>query len=192
MNEIRHRIVSATLYRVLLAEPDAVIRALYAETLRQAQCEVVEAADGRDALVKAFVRAPSLVVTALHLPMLDGYALCTILRLDPMTARVPILVVTMETRPAELLRAQQSGANVVLTKPTSPECLRMFAQRLLTRSADLRDRSSATLANANRQLEESAKLLTRSQEHRRKGLSKSHARYVTVTPPMPPPNMTCP
>jgi CheY-like chemotaxis protein len=43
--------------------------------------------------MKALVSPPCLVVTAIRLPLLDGYDLCQVLRRDPATARIPILVV---------------------------------------------------------------------------------------------------
>src|SRR6476660_4264152 len=69
--------------RILVVEPDDEARALYSELLHRAGCEVVEASDGREALVKAFAQTPTLVVTETRLPMLDGYALCEVLRADP-------------------------------------------------------------------------------------------------------------
>jgi CheY-like chemotaxis protein len=62
--------------RIFVVEPDDETRALYGQLLQRAGCEVVEASDGRDALVKAFAQAPTLVMTDTRLPMLDGYALC--------------------------------------------------------------------------------------------------------------------
>jgi PleD family two-component response regulator len=82
---------------VLIADPDAETRALYREAFICAYCDVVEATDGRDALAKALPRPPSLVITELTLPFVNGYALCNILRHDPLTAAVPILVVTSPT-----------------------------------------------------------------------------------------------
>jgi CheY-like chemotaxis protein len=84
--------------RVLVVDPDEQTRAVYRESLTATGCDVVEASDGRDALAKAFVRPPALVVTEVALPFIDGYALCEILRRDRLTASVPILVVTAEAR----------------------------------------------------------------------------------------------
>jgi PleD family two-component response regulator len=64
--------------RTFVVEPDDETRALYGQLLQRAGCEVVEASDGRDALVKAFAQAPTLVMTDTRLPMLDGYALCEV------------------------------------------------------------------------------------------------------------------
>src|SRR5262245_22844270 len=125
---------SAAPPRVLLADSDQEIRVRYAAGFHRAGCDVVEASDGRDALAKALVRHPSLVVTDLHLPLMDGLALCEILRRDHVTADVPIVVVAAGLRPIDAARARRAGADVVLGKPTSVEMLMMESRRLLRRS----------------------------------------------------------
>jgi DNA-binding response OmpR family regulator len=55
--------------------------------------DVAQAADGRDALTKALVRPPNLLVMELGLPLIDGFAFCEILRWDRITTHTPILIV---------------------------------------------------------------------------------------------------
>ena len=69
--------------RVLIADADTDTRALYREVMRG--CHVVEAEDGRDALVKALSYPPALVITETRLPIVDGFALCDVLRRDSQT-----------------------------------------------------------------------------------------------------------
>src|SRR6202158_3045068 len=78
---------------ILVVDANDDTRELYRQSFQLCGCHVVEAADGRDALTKALVSPPSLVVTEISLPFLDGYALCEILRRDRATADIPILVV---------------------------------------------------------------------------------------------------
>jgi DNA-binding response OmpR family regulator len=114
----------------------------YRESLWLAGCEVVDAADGRDALVKALVRPPTVVIIETQLPTFDGHALCEVLRRDSTTRRVPILVVTAETRPEELDRARAAGADAVLVKPVSSAALLNEIQGLLTSSRYLHSKSA--------------------------------------------------
>jgi two-component system phosphate regulon response regulator PhoB len=102
---------------VLVVDPDADIRALYEQSFTATGFDVAHAADGRDALTKALVRPPRLIVMELRLPFIDGFALCNILRHDRVTSRIPIIVITAETRPVELERVRASGADDVLLKP---------------------------------------------------------------------------
>jgi len=147
--------------RILLADADEATRALYARSLKVSACDIVEVSDGRDALVNALVHEPSLVVTELDLPNVDGFALCQILRHDRTTAGVPIMVVTSETRPLEIERARQVGANIVLQKPIQIDVLLQEASRLLLHSHDLRYRAAMARKRAAEQLLRSASLLRR-------------------------------
>src|SRR6267142_6849083 len=91
----------APMRRVIIADPDAGARMLYCESFRADGWEIVEASEGRDALVQALVWKASLLITELRLPLVDGYALCQVLRRDAATRFLPILVVTTETRATE-------------------------------------------------------------------------------------------
>jgi len=116
--------------RVLVADADEDMRALYRQLLHGVGCDVIEAVDGRDALEKALVRQPAVVVSELRLPFVDGFSLCEILRRDHVTASVPIVIVTDETRQNEIDRVRAAGADIVLVKPTSPEALLSEINRL--------------------------------------------------------------
>jgi CheY-like chemotaxis protein len=166
--------------RVLVVDPDADTRALYREAFDANGWDVVEGADGREALAKALTRPPALVVTEIRLPFLDGYALCDILRRDPATTTVPILVVTAEARVAGPDGARRVGANAVLVKPTTSEQVLAETRRLLSDRRDT-DRSESPAAAPP---VESSPLRPR--------LSKSFARFATTTPPASPPQLACP
>ena len=162
--------------RILVADADADARSLYRESLRLVGCDVVDAADGRDALVKALSVCPTLVITETRLPGFDGYALCDVLRQDPFTRTVPILVVTAETRRPELDRARAAGADAVLNKPVTPDALLREVQRLLERPEPSRESPSSRPPI----------------DRRCTSQSKAHLRAQTTTPPAPPPQLTCP
>jgi two-component system, chemotaxis family, chemotaxis protein CheY len=172
---------SPSVVRILVVDADDDTRSLYRESLRLAGCDVVDAADGREALVKALTHRPALVVTETRLPMFDGYALCEVLRRDSMTRGVPILVVTTETRPTELDRARESGADGVLVKPVPPDALLKEIRRLL-RHPEKRNESVTTNLNATRL----------PNQRRRKSLAKAHPRFETDAPPATPPTLVCP
>jgi CheY-like chemotaxis protein len=167
---------------ILVVDPDDDARALYRMSLQLNGCSVVEAADGRDALTKALMQPPALVLTEVRLPFLDGCALCDILRRDRATARIPILVVTADARPTTAERARTAGAGAVLVKPTTPE-------RLLAETARLLDSREVIGAST-----EAAPALIDSSPARPSSprMSKSFARFMTTAPPMAPPQLVCP
>ena len=96
---------------------------MYRHVLDEHGFEVVEAIDGRDALLLALTRPPSVVVTALTLQHIDGFSLCEILRKDPLTTHVPVIVVTSEARPEALKDARLASARAVFTKPVRLDAL---------------------------------------------------------------------
>src|SRR6266852_2752172 len=95
---------------VLLVVPDDDNRVLYADSLRLAAFDVEEAADGREALVRAAAKTPTIIVTETGLPFINGYALCALFRNDPLTRNAAIIVLTADARPAQVHRARDSGA----------------------------------------------------------------------------------
>src|SRR5262249_3797828 len=116
---------------VLVVDDDADNRELYVESFSVAGWSVTHAANGREALVRGLVTPPSIIVTELHLPIIDGISLCQILRRDRATSGIPILVVTAETRPEQLERATRAGATAVLIKPSAPEIVIAEMRRLI-------------------------------------------------------------
>jgi CheY-like chemotaxis protein len=170
----------ATLVRVLVADPDPDTRALYCAAFSLAGCEVSEACDGREALTKALAELPTILVSELRLPLVDGYALCEILRRDAVTRSLPILIVTAEARLTELDQIRKRGADAVLVKPTPPDAILGEMRQLIPGARTVRDISPTKPTG-----------LLRSDEHRRT-LSKSHSRFSTTTPPAPPPALNCP
>jgi twitching motility two-component system response regulator PilG len=162
--------------RILIADADPDTRSLYEELLLPEGWGVIDAIDGRDALVKAFAERPALVVTETRLPMLDGYALCEVLRNDADTRGIPILVVTSETRLALLEHARVIGVDAVLNKPVTPEALVDEIRRLLQHGQ--RSRTSAPSAAPEPQ--------------QKRSQAKAHIRMQTTRPPAQPPALVCP
>jgi CheY-like chemotaxis protein len=137
---------------VLIADPDRDSRDLYGEWFQANGFDVVEAANGREALARVIERAPSLVVTETWLPQVDGVELCHELRQRNATSEVPIIVVTADATRTTVERAHRAGANVVLVKPADLQALEnaLFSVRLeaqLKRAVAER-RDSGTPANA--------------------------------------------
>ena len=177
--------------RILIVDANDDTRELYRQSFQLSGCHVVEASDGRDALAKALGSPPSLVVTEISLPFLDGYAFCEILRRDRTTADIPILVVTA-AHPADMDRARRAGADVVVAKPTTPDHIVSLSRRLLDEVKDLRGHAAATEARAAASSEISEGALAHFGQRRRTALVKAHSRFITTTPATLPPSLICP
>jgi DNA-binding response OmpR family regulator len=177
---------------VLVADPDPDTGLLYANFLRIPEHHVTQATDGRDALVKALGAPPSFVITETVLPFIDGYSFCEILRREPATQSIPILVVTADARFASRDRVLSAGADSVLVKPCDPDVMRLEVARLNGRSQHLRARAEQLVANAAARRARANAVLERSMEKCRIRKNAIHGRYETSTPPRQPPSLRCP
>jgi CheY-like chemotaxis protein len=123
---------------LLLVEDHADTRAMYAEFLR-GSFEVMEAADGAEALAAMRGRVPDLVVTDLSLPQMDGFELVAHMRRDDALSRVPVLCLSGYGDEAHERRARAAGANHVLQKPCLPDRLAQIADTILREESGLGD-----------------------------------------------------
>jgi len=112
-------------------EPDAV--ELVEFNLRSAGYEVVTAADGAEALKKARAHSPDLVVLDVMLPEVDGLEVCKILRRDPATSGIPIIMLTAKAAEIDRVLGLELGADDYITKPFSPRELVLRIKNLLKR-----------------------------------------------------------
>jgi len=112
-------------------EPDAV--ELIDFNLKAAGYDVVTAADGNEALKKARSSLPDLIVLDLMLPEVDGLEVCKILRRDPATAAIPIIMVTAKAGEIDRVLGLELGADDYITKPFSPRELVLRVKNLLKR-----------------------------------------------------------
>jgi two-component system phosphate regulon response regulator PhoB len=124
---------SAVRSKVLVVddEPEAV--ELVEFNLRQAGYSVVTAADGADALNKARTTQPNLIVLDLMLPEVDGLEVCKMLRRDPATAAIPIVMLTAKAAEIDRVLGLELGADDYVTKPFSPRELVLRIKKLLQR-----------------------------------------------------------
>jgi len=166
----------------LLVDRDDDTRQMYAEFLTQHSWDVVEAADGAEALVQALARRPSIIVTETRLPIVDGFELCERLRRESTTESIPILVVTADAYAPDVERARAAGADLVLVKPCLPESLCAEMQQLVMKAVPRKEvLPPPTAARPQR-------------AHRRasRSLAKAPAMEWTTTPPGAPPSLDCP
>lgn len=85
--------------------------------------EVVTALDGEQALHKVKSDKPDLVVLDIMMPKLDGYETCKILKTDPETKNIPVILLSAKGRNIDQKMGFQVGADDYITKPFSPRKL---------------------------------------------------------------------
>lgn len=105
---------------ILLADDSATVRAVARLELETAGYDVVEAADGAQALAAAREHRPDVVLLDVEMPVMDGYETVTALKADPLTADVPVVFLTGRVGAEDVVRALQLGGHDYLRKPPEP------------------------------------------------------------------------
>lgn len=118
---------------ILCVERDPFVRDLESYFLTEAGFGVTFAEDGLQALQLARELHPTIVITEILVPKLDGLALCRRLKSDPATRDIAVLVFSLL---AAERRARDAGADAFLSKPLSAEGLKVAVRELLARRAD--------------------------------------------------------
>ena len=119
---------------VLIADDDADIRDLVAFKLEQANLDVVAVADGVAALEAARQHRPQLVVLDVSMPGMSGLDVCRMLRADPDTRDMLIVLLTARVQEQDVEGGFTAGADDYVTKPFSPRELVSRVQALLSRA----------------------------------------------------------
>jgi CheY-like chemotaxis protein len=120
--------------RVLLVDdyPDA--REMYSEYLRFSGFDVIEAANGMEALQRAADESPDIILMDLSLPVMDGWEATRRLKADERTASIPVVALTGHALAGISEGARQAGCDAFVTKPCLPDELVLEVRRILERS----------------------------------------------------------
>lgn len=91
---------------------------------------------GQEALTMARNLNPDLIILDLMLPGIDGIRVCTLLKDDPITQPIPIVMLTAKGTESDIVRGLDSGADDYIVKPFSPRVLLARISAVLRRSDD--------------------------------------------------------
>lgn len=105
--------------RVLLVDDEPLGRMLARQHLPPGY-EVTECADAETALRTARSTSHDVALVDVQLPGLDGFQLCRLLKRDPLTAEMPVIVVTARSGIEDLERGFEAGATDYVRKPFNP------------------------------------------------------------------------
>jgi two-component system, cell cycle response regulator DivK len=117
--------------RILIADDQPVGRELLRAVLESGGYEVIEAADGDQAIEVAKSRTPDLILLDIHMPGRDGLSVVVELRRDPCFASTPMIAVTATAMKGDRQKGLDAGFSEYLTKPVSIAALRQVIARFL-------------------------------------------------------------
>lgn len=111
------------MHSILAVDDSASMRQMVAFTLKGAGYNVIEAADGQEALDKARGETVDLVLTDQNMPRMDGITLVQNLRALATYSATPILILTTESSDEMKAKGRAAGATGWLVKPFDPSKL---------------------------------------------------------------------
>lgn len=129
--------------RILVVEDDPDIADLLRHYLGRAGHEVDVTAQGTEAIPRVRESQPHLVILDRMLPGLDGLEICRMLRAQPATADIPVIMLTARAEESDRIVGLELGADDYITKPFS-------AKEVVARVAALLRRSSRGTVTAPR------------------------------------------
>ncbi|MEA2984062.1 MAG: adenylate cyclase [Alphaproteobacteria bacterium] len=142
--------------RLLVVDDNETNRDILEARLRTQGYEILQAADGEEAIAAVADHDPDLILLDVMMPKLDGIEACRILKANPNLPFIPIVLVTAKADSKDIVAGLDAGADEYLTKPVDQAAL-LARVRSMLRIKALHDQvraQTAELANWNRTLEE--------------------------------------
>ena len=109
--------------KILVADDEPDILEIISYNLRKEGYEVFTASDGNEALEKARLHHPDLIILDIMMPKKTGVEVCQILRTQPEFSQTLIIFLTALSDEAVQIKGLESGADDYVTKPVSPKVL---------------------------------------------------------------------
>jgi DNA-binding response OmpR family regulator len=123
---------------ILIADDEPSIRTLLRYILAREHFRVLEAEDGERALELARAERPDVMVLDVMMPRQNGFEVCRLLRAEPATAALPILLLTAKDTPTDRARAEEAGASEYFCKTCDKDVLVAAIRRYLPAARQVR------------------------------------------------------
>ncbi len=143
--------------RILVAEDETNLREVLCLQLRHAGYEVIETADGVEALELATRNPPDLILLDVMMPRLTGFEVCEKLRASFITRHIPIIILTAKAELTDKISGLEGGANDYITKPWAQRELITRIRNALDWSKQQRSASPLTGLPGNASIDDEIK-----------------------------------
>ena len=102
---------------ILIADDDITVMTGLKHFLNDEGFKVLTANNGLEAYELASKSSPDIILSDIHMPEMDGFELRDKLKVNPVTAAIPVIFITADVTSPEDKRAASSPANIFITKP---------------------------------------------------------------------------
>jgi two-component system chemotaxis response regulator CheY len=116
---------------VLIVDDSASLRQVVNLTLQSAGYEVIEACDGKDALIKLDGKKVHLIISDVNMPNMDGISLVREVKKHPTYKFTPIIMLTTESGENRKQEGQAAGAKAWIVKPFQPQQMLAAVSKLI-------------------------------------------------------------
>ena len=125
-------------YSVLIVEDENDIRQNLAFSLKREGFNIIEAADGEQALAAAMSKKPDIVLLDLMIPKIDGLSVCKRLQAAPETENIPVIMLTAKGEEIDRIVGLELGAADYIVKPFSLREVALRIKGVLKRRVEVR------------------------------------------------------
>jgi two-component system, OmpR family, phosphate regulon response regulator PhoB len=130
--------------RILIIEDERDVVDLLTFNLRKAGFTVSTETDGGAGLQKARSEKPAFIILDLMLPKMPGLEVCKVLKSDPATRQIPIMMLTAKAEEIDRIVGLEFGADDYVTKPFSPREVVLRIGAIMRRSDTKQDEEHLT------------------------------------------------
>ncbi len=131
--------------KILTCDDEKHIVRLIQVNLERQGYEVITAYNGAECLEKVKEDRPDLIVLDVMMPEMTGFEVLDVLKKDPETENIPVIMLTARAQDSDVLRGWQSGVECYLTKPFNPMELIAFVKRIFSMEEGIADEKRITL-----------------------------------------------
>src|SRR4051812_19216702 len=128
--------------RVLVADDSPLVLRVIEKMLAGAGYSVLVAHDGLEAIEKAVAEGVDLVILDVMMPRMNGYQACRLLKTEPTTKSVPVVILTSKDQAGDRFWGLETGADYYITKDSEPHRILDLVTNILS-SEGVRSRSGA-------------------------------------------------
>jgi DNA-binding response OmpR family regulator len=124
---------------ILIVEDNADLRN-YISQMLNSQYFITEAVNGKEGLQMALERIPDLIISDIMMPVMGGGRMCKLLKEDPKTDHIPIIMLTARADKRSKLAGLETGADDYIIKPFETEELQVRVRNLIAQREKLREK----------------------------------------------------
>jgi CheY-like chemotaxis protein len=125
--------------KILIVDDHKFLHELLKVTFEVTEHRLVFAENGHQALKVARTERPDVILMDIMMPYTDGLEACRQLKADPLTADIPVFLLSAKTQKRDISAGFEAGAEAYITKPFSPLGLVRQVEERLTGESRLRD-----------------------------------------------------